>query len=392
MLAIIHGKIYTMAGAVIDDGTILMDAGKIVAVGTDVTVPEDAQVIDAQGKMVTPGLVDPHSHIGIGEEGIGFEGQDYNEMTHPITPHMRAIDGIYPDDMGFVVARQAGVTTAVTGPGSANAMGGWFCAVKTYGTRVDDMIVKNPVAMKIAFGENIKKVYRDRKQMPISRMGIMALLREFFYEAQEYMKKRELDDESKRPAFNLRYESILPVLRKEIHIKAHAHRNDDIFSAIRLTKEFGFDMTLEHCTEGHLIAEELGQEGYPAICGPSLMGATKYELRHHSFATPAKLYEQGVKVAIMTDNPFSSSAQLALSAGLAMRSGLPEEEALKAITINAAEITGISDRVGSLEEGKDADVVIWTKHPLHDVDCLAQYTIINGEIVYAQGKDEPFGF
>lgn len=391
MIAIINGKLYTMAGDLIEKGTLLLEDGKIQRVGEDIQIPEDATVIDAEGHMVTPGLVDAHSHIGIGEEGIGFEGQDYNEMTNPITPHMRAIDGIYPDDKGFIAARQGGVTTAVTGPGSANAMGGWFCAIKTYGTRIDDMVVKNPVAMKIAFGENVKRVYRDRKQMPMSRMGIMAVLREFMYEAIEYKKGREQEDESKRPAYNLRYESILPVLRKEIHIKAHAHRNDDIFSAIRFAKEFDVDMTLDHCTEGHLIAEELGKEGYTAICGPSLMGASKYELRNKSFITPAALYEQGVKVAIMTDNPFVPSAQLALCAGLAHRSGLPLEEALKTVTINAAEITGIEDRVGSLEEGKDADVVIWSKNPITDIDCEPLYTIIDGNIVFEKGKDETIG-
>lgn len=391
MLAIINGKIFTMAGETIENGKILSENGKIVSIGKDIEIPKEAEIIDAQGKIVTPGIIDGHSHIGIGEEGIGFEGMDYNEMSDPITPHMRAIDAIYPDDKGFLSARQGGITTVVTGPGSANAIGGSFVAMKTYGTRVDDMIIKNPAALKIAFGENIKRVYNNQNKAPKTRMGIMALMREFFYNAKDYMEKKELEDESKRPAFNLKYESVIPVLKGQVQVKAHAHRTDDIFSAIRLAKEFNLDLSLEHCTEGHLIAEDLAKEGYPVICGPNLSNASKYELRNRSFVTPAKLFEAGLKVAIMTDNSVIPTPHLPLCAGLAARSGLPEEEAFKAITINAAEITHIADKVGSLEVGKDADIVIWSHNPIKDIECEVLYTIIDGKVVYTN-KDKKFGF
>lgn len=391
MLAIKNGKIHIGNGDIIENGIILIEDGKIKEVGSEINIPNECEVIDAKGNIITPGLIDSHSHIGIGEEGIGFEGQDYNEMSDPVTPQMRAIDGIYPDDKGFLSARQGGVTTVVTGPGSANAIGGTFLAMKTYGNRVDDMIIKNPVAMKIAFGENVKRVYNGQGKMPKTRMGIMAVMREFFYKAKDYMEKRENEDVSKRPDFDLRYESVIPLFKKEIHLKAHAHRSDDIFSAIRLAKEFDFDLSLEHCTEGHLIAKELAEEGYPAICGPNMSSASKYELKNRSFVTPKFLFDEGVKLAIMTDNSVIPTQHLPLCAGLAARSGLPEIEALKAITINAAEITGISDRVGSIEVGKDGDIVIWNSNPLKDINTSVIYTIIDGKIVYDSENDEKFG-
>lgn len=392
MLAITNAKIYVMNGSIIENGQVLLKDGVISNIGKSIEIPSDAKIIDAQGKMVTPGLVDPHSHIGIGEEGIGFEGQDYNEMTDPITPQMRAIDAIYPDDKGFLSARQGGVTTVVTGPGSANAFGGTFLAMKTAGRRVDDMIIKNPVAMKIAFGENVKRVYHSKDKAPMTRMGIMATMREFIFGAKEYLRKKESSDETKRPDFHMKYEAMIPVLKKEIHLKAHAHRTDDIFNAIRLAQEFDLEMTIEHCTEGHLIADLLGQEKYSIICGPNMSSASKYELRNRSFVTPAALEKEGVKVAIMTDNSVIPTAELRICAGLAARSGLDEMKALEAITIHAAELNGIEDRVGSLEIGKDADLVIWTSNPIKDIDCEVETTIIDGKIVYQRGVDEKFGF
>ena len=389
MLAITNAKIMTMADRVIENGTILIDGKKIVAVDAGLTIPEGAEVIDAKGRLTTPGLVDPHSHIGIGEEGIGKEGQDYNEVSNPVTPQMRAIDAIYPDDKGFLQARQAGVTSVVTGPGSANCIGGSFVALKTFGRRVDDMVIKNPVAMKMAFGENIKRVYGSKDQAPTTRMGIAALIRENLLKAKQYMLKKE---HGEQPDYNIQYEALIPVLKGQLTVKAHAHRTDDIFTAIRIAKEFGLKMTLDHCTEGHLIADLLAGEPYAAICGPNLTSASKYETRNRSFTTPAALYREGVKLAIMTDNSVVPTAQLPLCAGLACRSGLPEEEAFKAITIHAAEITGIGDRVGSLEVGKDADLVIWTKNPVKDVDCQAAITIIDGHPVYRMDEDEKFGF
>lgn len=382
MLAITNGKIHTCAGDVIDRGTVLIENGKIKAIGKDIDIPKEAKLIDAEGHMVTPGLVDAHTHIGIGEEGIGFEGRDYNEMTNPVTPSMRGIDGIYPDDEGFVRARSGGITTAVTGPGSANAIGGTFVAIKTVGRRIEDMIIKDPVAMKVAFGENIKRVYNSKNQEPMTRMGIASLIRKTLYKAQAYMEKKENLKEGEVFEIDLDMEALIPVLKKEIPLKAHAHRTDDIFTSIRIAKEFDVRLTLDHCTEGHLIADILGEEGYDAIVGPSLSSASKYELRNKSYITARTLYENGLKVAIITDAPVIPLEHLSLCAGLAVRSGLPEEEALKAITINAAEITGIDDRVGSLEVGKDGDLVIWSDNPLRDVYTLPLYTIINGEIVF----------
>lgn len=390
MLGIINGKIYTMAGQIIENGQLLIEDGKIKDLGKEIDLPEGIKIIDAKGRMVTPGIVDPHSHIGIGEEGIGWEGIDYNERTDPSTPHMRAIDGIYPSDLGLVQAKQGGITSVVTGPGSANAIGGTFVAMKTHGHRVDDMVIKDPAAMKVAFGENIKRVYgREAGKAPTTRMSIAAIIREELFKAREYMEAKDKGD---RPKFDMKLEALIPVLKREIPIKAHAHRSDDIFTAIRIAKEFDLWMTLDHCSEGHLIAEDLAKEGYGYICGPNLSNASKYELKNRSFITPAALQAQGVKVAIMTDNPVIPSAQLPICAGLAHRSGLEEMEALKAITINAAEITGIDDRVGSLEIGKDGDIVIWSKNPIKDVDCQADYTIIDGQVVYENGVDEKLGF
>lgn len=392
MIAITNAKLYLAEQDITENGTLLIKDGKIEATGTNIDIPEGCEVIDAKGKMVTPGLIDPHSHIGIGEEGIGIEGFDFNEMTDPITPQLRAIDAIYPDDVGFLSARQAGITTVVTGPGSANAIGGTFVAMKTFGRRVDDMIIKNPVAMKMAFGENVKRVYREKKMMPMTRMGIMAMMRNFLYQAQDYIKKKEQEDPDKQPAFDLRYEAMIPVLKGELKVKAHAHRTDDIFTAIRLAKEFDLDMTIEHCTEGHLIADILAEEDYGAICGPNMASASKYELRNRNFITPAKLHEAGIPFAIMTDNYVIPTGQLPLAAGLAARSGLPEVEALKAVSLYAAELTGIADRVGSLTPGKDADLVIWTKNPIRDIDCEVERTIISGQTVYQRGVDEKHGF
>lgn len=393
MLAITNGKIYTMADQIIENGTILIEDGKIKEVGESVNIPEGCEIIDAKGRMVTPGIVDPHSHLGIGEEGIGWEGRDYNEMTDPITPHMRALDGVYPSDLGFVEARQGGITSVVTGPGSANAIGGTFIAIKTYGKRIENMVIKEPAAMKMAFGENVKRVYGvEKSKAPSTRMGITACIREQLYKTLEYIERQECGDPAKWPAFDMKCEALIPVIKGELTVKAHAHRSDDIFSAIRVANEFGLDMTLDHCTEGHLIADEIAGEGFSCICGPNLSNASKYELKNRSFTTPAILHEKGVKVAIMTDNPVIPSAHLTICAGLAHRSGLDEIEALKAITINSAEITGISDDVGSLEVGKDADVVIWTKNPIKDIDNEAAYTIIDGEIIYELGKDEKVNF
>ena len=383
MLHIKNGFIYTMNDEIIENGSILIKDGKIAAVGKDLDIPSEAEVIDAEGRMITPGFIDAHCHLGMWEDSIGFEGSDGNEMVDPLTPQLRGIDAINPMDVTFREAYEGGVTTAVTGPGSANVIGGTFLAIKTYGHRVDDMVIKDPIAMKIAFGENPKRVYNGQKKSPVTRMATAALLRETLYSAKTYMEKMEnLEDESKKPDYDMKMEALIPVLKKEIPLKAHAHRADDIFTALRIAKEFDVDITLEHCTEGHLIAEDLAKEGKPAVVGPTFGDRSKYELKNKTFDTPRVLYEAGVKIAINTDSPVIPLQHLSLCAGLAHKAGLPMIEALKAITINPAEIIGIDNRVGSIEVGKDADIVLFDGNPIKDVDFKTYMTIIDGKIVY----------
>ncbi|NLY46251.1 MAG: amidohydrolase [Tissierella sp.] len=383
MLHIKNGFIYTMSDEIIENGSILIKDGKIAAVGKDLEIPSGAEVIDAEGRMITPGFIDAHCHLGMWEDSIGFEGSDGNEMVDPLTPQLRGIDAINPMDITFREAYEGGVTTAVTGPGSANVIGGTFLAIKTYGHRVDDMVIKDPIAMKVAFGENPKRVYNSQKKSPITRMATAALLRETLYKAKTYMEKMEsLEDESKKPDYDMKMEALVPVLKKEIPLKAHAHRADDIFTALRIAKEFDLDITLEHCTDGHLIADDLAKEGKPAVVGPTFGDRSKYELKNKTFDTPRVLYEAGVKIAINTDSPVIPLQHLSLCAGLAHKAGLPLIEALKAITINPAEIVGIDHRVGSIEVGKDADIVLFDGNPIKDVDFKTYMTIIDGKIVY----------
>ena len=383
MLLIKNGHIKTMAGTELENGCILIgDHGKILEVGESLTAPEGCKVIDAECRLVTPGLVEAHCHIGLHNEAVGWEGMDYNEGIDPVTPQMRAIDSIWPLDESFELARQGGVTTCCTGPGSANVLGGTFVAIKTAGKRVDDMIVKYPIAMKCAFGENPKRFYgHNGKKGPMTRMGTAALLRETLFKAKAYMEEK---DAGKEPKFDMKLESMLPVMRGEIPLKAHAHRSDDIFTSIRIAKEFGLKLTLDHCTDGAVIAEELAKEGYPAFVGPSLGSKTKIELQSKSFEAPGILQKAGVKVSIITDAPVIPQQYLSMCAGQAVQAGLPMEEGWKAITCNPAESIGIADRVGSLEPGKDGDVVIWTADPLVNVGARAVCTVIEGKIVWQE--------
>lgn len=335
---------------------ILVEDGKIVEIGENLAA--DCAVFDAAGLNIYPGFVEAHCHIGLDGSGIGFEGDDCNEMTDILTPQLRAIDGIYPQDPTFREALEAGVTTVCTGPGSANVLGGQFAVIKTVGRRVDDMLVDPYAAMKCAFGENPKRCYRDKNNY--SRMSTASKLRETLMKAQEYDAKKQAagDDASKRPALDMKLEALLPVLHGEVPLKAHAHRADDIFTAIRIAKEFGVKLTLEHVTEGHLIVEELQEEGLPLAVGPSLTHATKFELRNKTFTTPGILSKAGCHVSIITDSPVIPQSYLPLCAALAVKSGMDEFEALRAITINAAEHIGVAPRVGSIEVGKDADLVL----------------------------------
>ncbi|MGE5653106.1 MAG: amidohydrolase [Bacillota bacterium] len=381
MLAIKSDKIMTITQGTIS-GVVLVEDGKIVAVGSNVAIPAGAEVIDATGKYVHPGFIDAHCHVGMWEEGIGFEGADGNEMTHPVTPQLRAIDAINPMDQGFMDALEGGITTIVTGPGSANVVGGTSVAIKTHGRAVDKMVVNPDTGLKCAFGENPKRVYADRKMMPSTRMGTAYLLREALVNAQNYMNDVEAAKKDGKPyKRDLKMEPLVRVLKGELALRAHAHRADDILTAIRIAKEFNVRVTIEHCTEGHLIVDELKEAGVSVVCGPSLSNRSKVELRDLSFKTAGILANAGVNVSIMTDAPVIPIGYLPIAAGLCVKHGMKEEDALKGITINAAQISGIADRVGSLEVGKDADIVIKSKHPF-DLMAVTEKVYINGKLVF----------
>lgn len=383
MILVKNGTVLSMAGENIENGEVLINNGKIIKVGKNLSIEGDCKVLDANGGYIMPGIIDAHCHIGMWEDAVGFEGADGNEATDPATPQLRAIDAINPMDKCFKEAYENGITCVCTGPGSANVIGGTFTVIKTKGKRIDDMIVKEPAAMKVAFGENPKSTYDDKHQMPTTRMAIAAILRDYLYKTKDYMKAKEAGkkDEDDMPDFDIKMESLIPVMEGKIPLKAHAHRADDIFTAIRIAKEFNLKLTLDHCTEGHLIADELAKEGYPAIVGPSLTERSKIELRELTFETAAVLAKAGVKIALMTDHPVIPVHYLPLCAALAVKAGLDEDTALKAITINPAKILGIDDRVGSIEVGKDADIVVFNKHPF-DVQSKAMYVLIDGKIVY----------
>ncbi len=370
-MLITNAKIMTMSRRFgnIQNGFIKIQNKKITAVGdmTDAP-PDDPNIIDAEGRLVTPGLIDAHSHLGMWEDGLSFEGDDGNEDTEPITPHLRAIDGINPLDRAFSEAFEAGVTAVVTGPGSANPIGGSLAAVKTRGKRIDDMIIKSPVGMKIALGENPKSTYNEKSRMPVTRMATASLIREALREAADYktaLEKYEADPENEdKPDYDIKSEALLPVLKKEIPLHAHAHRADDIFTAIRIAGEFDLDLVLVHCTEGHLIADELRAEGFPVLSGPILTDRSKPELKNQTEAAPGILSRAGVSVSIITDHPETPEKFLPLCAAIAAKYGMDKETALRAVTINPAEACEIADRVGSIEPGKDGDIVIWDGDPL----------------------------
>ncbi|MBQ4264469.1 MAG: amidohydrolase [Clostridia bacterium] len=360
---------------------ILCEDGKIAAIAPDLPAPEGCETVDASGLNVYPGFVEAHGHTGLDGYGIGYEGQDYNEYGDPVTPHLRAIDGIKPGDYCFAEAAAAGVTTVCTGPGSSNVLGGTFTAIKTCGRRVEDMVIKAEIAMKCAFGENPKRCYKDKANS--SRMTTASRLREMLFRAREYDRRIKAagDDESKLPAFDMKLNALLPVIRGEMPLKAHAHQANDMFTAIRIAKEFGVKLTLEHCTEGHLVADLLAKEHLPMAVGPSLGHATKFELRKKTWETPAILDKAGCTVSIITDAPVIPLKYLPLCAGFAVHAGMDPFHALQAITINPANHGGIADRVGSLEPGKDADIVIT------DGSCFEISTVVRH--VFIDGKAQP---
>lgn len=376
-----NAVIHTMTDkGVIENGCIHVCGSVLEYVGEKTDIPRGVQVIDAQGMFVMPGIIEAHCHIGITEEKKGTEGDDCNEGTSPVTPYLRAIDAINPLDAAFHNAIQAGITSVMSGPGSSNVVGGQFAFIKTHGRTMEDMIVKAPAAMKISFGENPKMLYGGKDIMPSTRMGTAALLREELHKAVQYKKNKE---NSKEQDFqtDFRMEPWLPVLEGEIPLKAHAHRTDDIMTAIRIAEEFGLKMTLDHCTEGHIIADEVRKSSFPAICGPHLASRNKIEIQNSDFKTISALAEKGVTVAITTDHPVSLIQYLPICAAYAVKHGLDREEALRAITVNAAKICGVENRVGSLAKGMDADIAIFDGDPLK-VETSVMYTIINGETAY----------
>ena len=381
MLLVKNGFVYTMKEDNGFLGYILVDGGKIKEVGRmeDLTADVEAaceRTVDAGRGFITPGFIDPHCHVGMWENGIGFEGADGNEMTDPVTPHMRAIDGIYYKDRSFGEAMKAGITTVVTGPGSANVIGGQFAALKTYGNSIEEMLLKEPVAMKMAFGENPKRVYNGQKKSPSTRMATAAILRQALMEARAYKERPE----EEKDKIDFKKEALAQVF-DGLLVKIHAHREDDILTAIRIGKEFGLNFTIEHCTEGYIIKDILKKEGIPAIVGPLLSFRSKFELTNSTIKNPGLLQKHGVKTAIMTDHHVIPIQYLPLCAGVAVKEGMDKLEALRAISIYAAEVTGIDDRVGSLEPGKDADIAVFDGNPL-EIRTNVLATIINGEVVH----------
>jgi imidazolonepropionase-like amidohydrolase len=392
MIAIVGGTIIPVTKKIIRDGVVLVKGNKIASVGKSIKIPDKAAVLSAKGHFVLPGLIDAHTHLGIHEVGIREEGWDYNEITEPVSAQLRAIDAINPLERGFQYARCGGVTTVGVAPGSATPIGGTVVAIKTAGSVIDDMVIKNPVGVKAALGENPKRVGREFKRAPFTRMSTAAYVRSMLVKAQNYLNDLQWAKSKKKkvPDRDLAIESFIPVLKKEIPLRVHAHRADDIATAIRIAEEFDIKIVIEHGTEAHKIAEWLAHKNIPVVAGPTIGTPTKVETQARSFKTLRMLKQAGILFSITTDHPFNAIHYLLLGAMLAVKEGLDEQSALQAITINPARILGLDDRVGSLEPGRDADIVIFSGDPF-DARSRVLKTLINGEIVFDAETDEtPF--
>lgn len=387
MLYIRAEKLYTVSHGVIPDGVVAVEGHRILRVGpaTEIAAPEGARVLTAA--VATPGLIDAHTHLGVSEQGLGFEGADYNETVDPATPHMRAIDGINPHEEGFADAVAAGITAAWVTPGSANVIGGQGATLRTHGRTVDQMILQPFSALKAALGENPKRVYNAKNKIT-TRMGNAAAFREWFYKAKAYLEKQERARTAgtEPPEYDLRLEPIAAVLRGEVPVRIHAHRHDDIMTAVRLCTEFGLRFTIEHCTEGHKVVDELrtapGLVG--VVVGPTMSAKSKVELRDKSWETAGVLAAAGIRTAITTDHPVIPIQYLPLAAAYAVKAGMDPDLALRSITLSAAEIAGVGDRLGSLEPGKEADIALFDGDPFA-VSTRTVATVIAGQVVY-QGE------
>ena len=376
MLAITGATIQTIANGCLQEAAVLIEGGKILAVGRNLTIPQEAKLVEARGKVILPGLVDCHTHLGIAEEAVGQAHVDKNEVNDPVCPHLRALDGINPEDLGLGDALNGGVTSIIVTPGSENVIGGQSIAIKTRGRFIDEMILRQPAGLKIAFGENPINTYMPKDRAPSTRMTIAGLLRENFVAAEAYARKLSAGNVER----DLRLEALVKVLNKEMPIRAHAHAADDIMTAVRIADEFDVKLVIEHATSGHKIADQLAKRNIPAAIGPSITARVKVELKDRTYQTPYLLHQAGVKFALVTDHPFLPINCLRLEAALAVREGLPYDAALRAITLTPAEIIGVEAQIGSIEPGKAADLAIFSGDPL-DVQSKVEQVYIDGRLV-----------
>lgn len=383
-IAITSGYVVPVDGDPVDGGTVLISDGRITAVGPDseVTVPAGARVVDAAGKWVLPGFVEAHGHIGVHEESVGWAGDDTNEMTDPNGARMRALDAVNPADQGFVDALAGGVTSSVIKPGSGNPIGGQTVAVKCWGRSMEDRLLKEPASVKSALGENPKRVYGNKDRLPSTRQGVAAVIRDALTKAQDYKAKRDHAAAEGTPFDrDNTLEVLARVLDGEVPWCQHTHRADDIHTAIRLADEFGYRLVINHTTEGHLLADEIAERGIPVISGPLMTSRSKLEVSQRTLANPGILDRAGVKLALTTDHPVIPIDFLIYQAILCVKEGLDRDSAIRAITLNPAEIMGLDDRVGALRPGLDADVVVWSGDPL-DVMSRALQVFVDGREVY----------
>ena len=387
-LAIVGGRVIPVAGAPLEDGVVLLGDGRIEAVGRDVRVPDGVERVDATGKVVLPGLVDAHVHLGVHSEGDGWAGQDTNELTDPVTPHVRALDAINPADLGFADAVAGGVLTVNVNPGSGNPIGGQAAAIRTAGRTVDEMVLRAPSGMKSALGENPKRVYGERKQLPSTRLGTAAVIRDALVKARNYLDKLDRGDDGEPPERDLRWEALGLVLSGEIPWRQHCHRADDIATALRLADEFGYRLVIDHGTEAVLLADQLAERGVPVLIGPLLTSRSKVELRNRSLANPGRLAAAGVELGIITDHPVVPIHLLHVQAALAVREGLDPAAALRAVTLTPARVLGLDDRLGSLEPGKHATLCVWSGDPL-DARSRVETAWIEGRQVFGSDPDSP---